>query len=110
MENLVFLELRRKIILNPDWELYYWKDVNHQEVDFVIKENLKVKQLIQVSWKVDRPETKNREIRSLLKAMKEFNLERGLVITDDCEAEENINGKKIEYIPLWKWLLIKENK
>ena len=110
MENFVFLELRRKTILNPDWELYYWKDVNHQEVDFVIKENLKVKQLIQVSWKVDRLETKKREIRSLLKAMKEFDLERGLVITDDYEAEENIKGKKIEYIPLWKWLLINGNK
>jgi len=110
MENLVFLELRRKIILNPDWELYYWKDVNHREVDFMIKENLKVKQLVQVSWKVDSPETKNREIKALLKAMKEFELERGLVITDDYEAEENIKGKKIDYIPLWKWLLINGNK
>lgn len=110
MENLVFLELRRKTILNPDWELYYWKDINHREVDFVIKENLKVKQLIQVSWKVDRPETKNREIKTLLKAMKEFGLERGLVITDDYETEENIKGKKIDYIPLWKWLLTDGDK
>jgi len=42
--------------------------------------------------------------------MKEFDLERGLVITDDYEAEEDIKGKKIEYIPLWKWLLINRNK
>lgn len=108
-ENLVFLELKRKEILGSDLEIYYWKDVNHREVDFLIKENLKVKQLIQVCWEVNRPETINREIRALLKAMKEFNLKEGLIITDDYEAEENIKGKKINYIPLWKWYL-KEDK
>jgi len=108
-ENLVFLELKRKEMLGSNLEIYYWKDVNHREVDFLIKENLKVKQLIQVCWEVNRPETKNREIRALLKAMKEFNLKEGLIITDDYEAEENIKGKKINYIPLWKWYL-KEDK
>lgn len=109
-ENLVFLELKRKeMLVGSNLEIYYWKDVNHREVDFLIKENLKVKQLIQVCWEVNRPETKNREIRSLLKAMKEFNLEEGLIITDDYEAEENIKGKKINYIPLWEWYL-KEDK
>ena len=108
-ENLVFLELKRKEMLGSNLEIYYWKDVNHREVDFLIKENLKVKQLIQVCWQISRPEIKNREIRALLKAMKEFNLEEGLIITDDYEAEENIKGKKINYIPLWKWYL-KEDK
>lgn len=106
-ENLVFLELNRKKILNSNLELYYWKDVHHREVDFLIKENLKVRQLIQVSWEVAKFETKNREIRALLKAMEEFELKKGLVITEDFEAEEDFNGKKIEYIPLWKWLLEK---
>jgi len=108
-ENLVFLELKRKEMLGSNLEIYYWKDVNHREVDFLIKEDLKVRQLIQVCWEVNRPETKNREIRALLKAMKEFNLEEGLIITDDYKAEENIQGKKINYIPLWEWYL-KENK
>ena len=107
-ENLVFLELKRKEIFDPNLELFYWKDVDNIEVDFIIKENLKVKQLIQVCWEVDRPETKNREIRALLKAMKEFNLKKGLIITDDYEAEENIKGKKINYTPLWKWYLGQE--
>jgi uncharacterized protein len=108
-ENLVFLELKRKEMLASNLEIYYWKDVSHREVDFLIKEDLKVRQLIQVCWEVNRPETKNREIRSLLKAIKEFNLEEGLIITDDYTAEENIQGKKINYIPLWEWYL-KEDK
>lgn len=108
-ENLVFLELKRKEMLASNLEIYYWKDVSHREVDFLIKEDLKVRQLIQVCWEVNRPESKNREIRSLLKAIKEFNLEEGLIITDDYKAEENIQGKKINYIPLWEWYL-KEDK
>ena len=108
-ENLVFLELKREEMLGSNFEIYYWKDVNHREVDFLIKEDLKVRQLIQVCWEVNRPETKNREIRTLLKAMKEFNLEEGLIITEDYKAEENIQGKKINYIPLWEWYL-KEDK
>ena len=27
------------------------------------------------------------------------------IITEDLEGEESIGDKKIEYIPLWKWLL-----
>jgi len=42
------LELKRKELLGSNLEIYYWKDVKHREVDFLIKENLKVKQLIQV--------------------------------------------------------------
>lgn len=104
-ENLVFLELKRRQTENPVLEFYYWKDPHHREVDFVLKENLKVTNLIQVCWNLDAPETKNREIKSLLKALEEFKLSSGLVITEDYEAEENIRGKKIDYIPLWKWLI-----
>ncbi|GAI48442.1 unnamed protein product, partial [marine sediment metagenome] len=34
-ENLVFLELKRKEMLVSNLEIYYWKDVNHREVDFL---------------------------------------------------------------------------
>lgn len=104
-ECLVFLELKRKQTVNPDLEFYYWKDLQHREVDFVVKEDLKVRQLIQVCWEVSKPETKNRELKALLKAMGEFRLKEGLVITEDYEAEENIKDKKVKFTPLWKWLL-----
>lgn len=104
-ENLVFLELKRKQIINPEMELYYWKDQHHREVDFIIKDGLKVRELIQVCWELSRKETKNREIRALLKAMEEFKLKKALVITEDYEAEEKIKDKEIAFLPLWKWLL-----
>jgi len=37
--------------------------------------------------------------------MKKFNVKKGLIITQDYEAKETIEGNKIEFIPLWKWLI-----
>ncbi|MBI4598363.1 MAG: ATP-binding protein [Candidatus Omnitrophica bacterium] len=104
-ENVVFLHLKRQQVLHPDAELYYWKDLHHREVDFVIKEGTKVKQLIQVCWHVEDARTKDRELRSLVKAMEELKVSRSLVITEEHEAEEQFKGRRIAFTPLWKWLL-----
>jgi predicted AAA+ superfamily ATPase len=106
-ENLVFLQLLRRKEQNPSLELYYWRDYHQREVDFVIKEGTSVKELIQVCWDLADEETKRREIKGLLKAMDEFRLKKGLVITEDFEGKETLKGKGIVYTPLWKWLLQK---
>ncbi len=98
-ENAVFIELKRR-----NKEIYYWKSNVGDEVDFVIKDNLNITELIQVCWN-PAEDVKKREIRGLTKAMSEFHLDKGIIITGDYESEEEINGKKISYIPVWKWLL-----
>jgi len=103
-ENLVCVELLRRS-RDERKEIYYWKDYQQKEVDFVVKEGLKVKQLIQVCYDISDLETKEREIKGLLKASKELRCKSLLVITDDYEAEEKIENKTIKFIPLWKWLL-----
>jgi predicted AAA+ superfamily ATPase len=100
-ENLVFIDLRRRF--SPS-SIYHWKDTKG-EVDFVITEGLEVKQLIQVCWNLDSEDTKKREIKSLLRAMDEFNLKEGLVITEDYDGEETMDGKTITFVSMWKWLL-----
>lgn len=100
MENLVFLELERR-----GQEIYFYSQSGRYEVDFVIKDGLKVKQLIQVCYSLNREETKKREIRNLLKASRDLKCHNLLIITEDEEAEEKIKSKKIKFIPLWKWLL-----
>ena len=67
-------------------------------------EGVVVVQILQVCWEISRPETKAREIKTLLKAMEKLKLNGGFVITHDLEKEENVRGKKIRYVPLWKWL------
>jgi len=105
-ENLVFLELARRKTINPAIELYYWKNDRHQEVDFVIKEGLNLKELIQVCWNLDKQKTKKRETISLIKGLEELKLEKGLIITEEYEGKEFINNKNIKFLPLYKWLLL----
>ncbi|MBU3965589.1 ATP-binding protein [Patescibacteria group bacterium] len=104
-ENIVFLHLKRKAIVNPNLEIYYWKDARHNEADFVVKEKTAVKEIIQVCWNIDDSKTKKRETNSIVKAMKSLNVETGLVITEDYEGEEFVGNKKIQFIALRKWLL-----
>ncbi|HDK42642.1 MAG TPA: ATP-binding protein [Candidatus Pacearchaeota archaeon] len=99
-ETVVAIELKRR-----DKEFYYWKNTLHEEVDFVLKEKLKIKQLIQVCYDIEDYDTKKREIKSLLKAGKELKCRNLLIITDEKEDEEIIKNNKIKYVPLWKWLL-----
>ena len=91
--------------LEPLISLFYWKNPNQEEVDFVVKEGLKVKQLIQVCYNTGDDKVNKRELRALKKAMIEFKLKQGIMITEDHEAEEVVNGITVKYIPLWRYLL-----
>ena len=103
-ENLVAVELK-KLGIKKMADIYYWKNTMNEEVDFVIKQGLRVKQLIQVCYNIEDYDTKKREIRALLKASKELKCNNLLVITEDKDSREKIKNKTINYIPLWKWLL-----
>ena len=106
-ENIVFLHLHREKQKHPGMGIYYWKDREGREVDFVISDGLKPQKLIQVSLDVSSPDTMKRETRALLKAMKEFDLKEGLIITEDYSGEEQNKGRHIKFIPLYEWLLLK---
>ncbi len=101
IENIVFVELKRK----GTRDLFYYKSTSEREVDFVIRDGKTVKQLIQVCYDIDNFSTKERETRALLNGSKELNCDDLLIITWDYEAEEDVSGKMIKYVPLWKWLI-----
>ena len=107
MENTVYLELLRE--KKPTTEFSFWKNVQQEEVDFVIKEGKQIKELLQVCKEINDGETKQREVRALLKAGKELNCGNLCIITEDYENEEEARWldlkAKVKCIPLWKWLL-----
>ncbi|CAG0992314.1 MAG: DUF4143 domain-containing protein [Candidatus Methanoperedens sp.] len=105
MENLVAIELQRTKSKSPLVEIFYWKDQEGHKVDFVIREGLAVKQLIQVTNVSRREEIQKREITGLVRAEEEFKCSNLFVITWEFEGEEMVDGKKIVYKPIWKWLL-----
>ncbi len=105
MENIVAVELfRQKSDNSSRLEIYYWKDLQHREVDFVIKEGARVSRLVQVCCDIDDPKTKERELNSLIRAADELECSDLLVITWDWESLEKWKDKNIRFIPLWKWL------
>ncbi|MDP1695722.1 MAG: ATP-binding protein [archaeon] len=97
LENLVFLELRRKFK-----DIFYFQEKT--ECDFIIKEKEKITMAIQVCFDFNE-ENKNREINGLIAALKEFNLKEGLILTYNQEEEFLIENKRIIIKPVWKWLI-----
>lgn len=102
-ENMVFIQL-----LRSGQEVYYWRNQKGHEVDFVTKKGLEPTQLVQVCYDLSDPETKERELNGLLVGMKNFEMDEGLIITSDEFGEEEIEGKKVRYVPLWYWILKSE--
>ncbi|MCD6403412.1 MAG: ATP-binding protein, partial [Candidatus Aenigmarchaeota archaeon] len=105
MENVVFLQLKNKGY-KENRNLFYFKDYQQHEVDFVVKEGLDIKQLIQVTYASGLDEIEKRELRSLVKASDLLKCKNLLVITWDYEDEIEFKWKKIKFVPLWKWLLV----
>ena len=103
-ENLVAINL-----LKGEDEFFYWKNEKNEEVDFVIKKGVKIRELIQVCYDLRDEETLNREVRALLKASKDLKCKKLIILNRDREevSKKEWFGIKrdIEFIPLWKWCL-----
>ena len=91
LENIVFLELKRR-----GKNVHYFK--NGRECDFITDN-----EAIQVTYQLEEGNIK-RELGGLSEAMKKFRVD-GLVLTYDEEKIVDVNGRKLEAVPIWKWLL-----
>ncbi|RLF31892.1 MAG: ATPase [Thermoplasmata archaeon] len=100
IENIVLIELKRR-----NFEVYYWKSQREKEVDFVIKKDEQIKQLLQVCVHLSDEKNKKREIQALIECSEYTKCKDLLIITQDYEDKEKYKDKVIKYIPLWKWLL-----
>lgn len=105
LENIIFLELLRKTNQNPKIRLNYWQSLSGLETDFILSEGGKPKEAIQVSYTLSHPDTRKRELSSLLACMEELNIRKGVILTQHEEGEEVLDGRTIHIIPAWKWLL-----
>jgi predicted AAA+ superfamily ATPase len=99
LENIVFLELRRR-----RFEIFYHH--NHHECDFLIRQGNTIVQAIQVCYSFDSERTRQREMNGLREAMTQYSLEEGLILLQDAHEQTlEENGKIIRIMPVWKWLL-----
>ncbi|MEN3062083.1 MAG: ATP-binding protein [Candidatus Methanosuratincola petrocarbonis] len=88
-------------------EAFYWRDYAGREVDFVVRRGTRVEELIQVTYATARDEIMGREIEALIRASEELSCKSLLVITWDYEGEEDVGGRTVRLVPIWKWLLMR---
>src|SRR3989338_7516121 len=92
MENLVAFKTKSD---------YYWRE-GGKEVDFIIKDEDKKITPIEIKYK---RQIKKSDLKNLVNFMELFKAKPAIVITDDTEGKMTINGKTINLITVWKWLL-----
>jgi uncharacterized protein len=100
LENQVYLELKRR-----GHELFYYKTSNGLEVDFVCCKGGKATHLIQVAQDLSDDKSRNREVRSLVKALDETGLVFGEIVTYEEDGELTVDGKTIRMTAAYKYLL-----
>ena len=100
LENMVFLELKRL-----EHDVFYHKE--SKECDFVIHEKNRIVQAIQVCANLYDEDTQEREYAGLLEAMIQYNLKKGLIITENESFTEKIVQDNKTYtitiVPFWQW-------
>lgn len=87
-------------VANNVGDFYFWRTAQN-EVDIVIKTK---KGIIPMEVKY-KAQVGKKDVKSLLKFMEEFEVEKGFVITRDVFKKEKIWDKEIIFIPAWVFLL-----
>lgn len=96
LENMVAINLIKKY---KNEVCFYHNGV---EVDFYLPEQ---KKLIQASYSLQDESTFQRETEALIKVSKRLEVNDLMIITKDEETVLEKDGKTIQVVPLWKWLL-----
>ncbi|MBL7177001.1 MAG: ATP-binding protein [Desulfobacteraceae bacterium] len=100
LENLVFLELKRRGV-----PIFYYKTNRGHEVDFLIN-NKGNWDMIQVCYDLTHVDVFSREKKALISGLNEVGIDTGTIITDN-EKRVVQNGKNaLKIIPIWEWLLL----
>ena len=99
LENMVAMELIRRYGID-ERVFFYNRNI---EVDFYIPDAALA---IQVSYNPHKTdETWKRESTALIKFTKVLDCQRLLILSYDTEETVEVNGKTIEVMPVWKWLI-----
>ncbi|WP_288208128.1 ATP-binding protein [uncultured Parabacteroides sp.] len=101
LENTIFMQLNRMKL--PSDKIFYYQ--GDSECDFVIQRGDSVTQLIQVTWNMADENTCEREIKGILEASTATGCDNLLIVTKDEEKIITREGKQINVVSAWKWLL-----
>ena len=105
LENVVYIELLRRCSKEFLDVYYYRPDARQKEVDFVICNRNKPKELIQVAYDIEKPKTFDRETSALIKASTALDCDNLTLITFAPSETVEVGGRKIQIYSAIDWLL-----
>ena len=103
LENVVFLQLYR-LQFQLDAEVFYCRTDSY-EVDFLLRRYGQVWKLIQVSYDISNPKTRERELAALFAAGAKLNCTDLMLITDHESGEEKCGDLSVRIVDIVTWLL-----
>lgn len=107
LENVIYIELLRRCT-NDFLDIYYYKESpRSKEIDFVLCNQDKAVELIQVAYDIDNQKTFYRETSSLIKASAKLHCDNLTLIAFTQTRDEKIYGKCIKILSATDWLLKK---
>ena len=107
LENIVFIELLRRCA-QDFLDVYYHKPAPRaKEIDFVVCDQNKAVELIQVAYEIDSPKAYDRETSSLVKASDALSCSHLTLIAFSQTRDVEIEGKTIHIISALEWLTIR---
>lgn len=107
LENIVFIELLRRCA-QDFLDVYYHKPAPRaKEIDFVVCDQDKAVELIQVAYEIDSPKAYDRETSSLVKASDALSCSHLTLIAFTQTRDVEIEGKTIHIISALEWLTIR---
>jgi predicted AAA+ superfamily ATPase len=105
LENVAYIELLRRCA-HDFLDVYYYKpNPRAKEVDFVVCDQNKVVELIQVAYEIDSQRTYHRETTSLVKASETLSCNRLTLIAFSPTRDVEIDGKTVHIVSALEWLL-----
>ncbi|MCR4835431.1 MAG: ATP-binding protein [Bacteroidaceae bacterium] len=105
LENVVYIELLRRSA-QDFLDIYYHKPTPRaKEIDFVVCDQSKAVELIQVAYEIDSVKAYDRETSSLIKASAALSCTRLTLIAFTQTRDVEIDGKTIHIISALEWLL-----
>lgn len=105
LENVVYIELLRRCA-HLYQDVYYYKPTPRaKEIDFVVCDQNKVVELIQVAYEIDNQKSFERETSSLVKASDALSCNNLTLIAFSDTRDVEVNGKTIHIISALDWLL-----
>lgn len=109
LENVIYIELLRRCS-NKYLDVYYYKPTtNSKEIDFVVCNQNKPQELIQVAYDISAPKTFNREVSALVAGAEKLNCNNLTLITLSASRTVDVKGKTIQIHSAIDWLLNANN-